>query len=143
MGLSGTPRAPKFTRRPWIRPADYFLRRLHARPANPTRPEPSRTSVAGSGVTTRPTKVASVINVVAPGVMKSSAVSVSSLPGLAVRDNVAINPSGLPVLKRNGAVPAVPVSEKVALNGPAWVISVPIRDQSGASAPGPSLQVRL
>jgi hypothetical protein len=26
---------------------------------------------------------------------------------------------------------ATPVSEKLALNGPSWVMSVPIRDQSG------------
>jgi hypothetical protein len=37
-------------------------------------------------------------------VTKSSAVSVSSLPVLAVRDRVAIWPSGLPVLKKNGTV---------------------------------------
>jgi hypothetical protein len=36
-------------------------------------------------------------------VTKSSAVSVSSLPALAVRDRVAIFPSGLPVLKKKGA----------------------------------------
>ena len=84
-----------------------------------------------------------MINVAASGTMKSSAVTVSSLPVLAVRDNVAINPLGLPVLKKKGAVPAVPLSEKVALNGPCWVISVPIRDQSGASALGPSLRVQL
>src|SRR5271157_2573898 len=35
-------------------------------------------------------------------VTKSSAVSVSSLPVLAVRERVAIWPSGLPVLKKNG-----------------------------------------
>jgi hypothetical protein len=34
-------------------------------------------------------------------VAKSSAVSVSSLPGLAVRESVAIFPSGSPVLKKN------------------------------------------
>src|SRR6516165_6398789 len=35
-------------------------------------------------------------------VRKSSAVSVSSLPVLAVRERVAIWPSGLPVVKKNG-----------------------------------------
>src|SRR6516164_9375418 len=37
-------------------------------------------------------------------VTKSSAVSVSSLPVLAVRERVAIWPSGVPVLKKNGVV---------------------------------------
>jgi hypothetical protein len=51
--------------------------------------------------TMRPVKVALSISV-AWVVTKSSAVSVSSLPGLAVRDSVAIFPSGSPVLKKNG-----------------------------------------
>jgi hypothetical protein len=34
-----------------------------------------------------------------------------------------------------------PVSVKLALNGPSLLISVPIRDQSGARAPGPSSRV--
>jgi hypothetical protein len=45
--------------------------------------------------------VALVIVVDGAVVTKSSAVSVSSLPGLAVRERVAILPSGLPVLKKN------------------------------------------
>jgi hypothetical protein len=37
---------------------------------------------------------------------KSSAVSVSSLPELAVRESVAIFPSGLPMLKKNASAAA-------------------------------------
>src|SRR5260370_22033383 len=40
-----------------------------------------------------------LLGMVACVVTKSSAVSVSSLPGLATRESVAISPSGLPVLK--------------------------------------------
>src|SRR5579872_1747998 len=49
--------------------------------------------------TSKPVNVALVIEVGAV-VTKSSAVSVSSFPGLAVRERVAILPSGLPVLKK-------------------------------------------
>ena len=38
--------------------------------------------------------------------MKSSAVSVSSAPGLAGRDSAPSSPSGFPVLKKNGAAQA-------------------------------------
>src|SRR5215469_14735782 len=51
-------------------------------------------------------KVALLI-VVSDWVTKSSAVSVSSLPGLATRERVAIRPSGLPVLKEKGMSDAV------------------------------------
>jgi len=62
--------------------------------------------------TSKPVKVALVITVVVV-VAKSSAVSVSSLPALAVRERVAIRPSGLPVLKENGSATAsgVPLSD--------------------------------
>src|SRR5580704_1929660 len=56
--------------------------------------------------TSKPVKVPLVISVVGAVVTKSSAVSVSNLPTLAVRDSVAIKPSGLPVLKTNGAAVA-------------------------------------
>jgi len=36
-----------------------------------------------------------------------------------------------------GSGTMLPVNENEALNGPWWVMSVPMRDQSGASAPAP------
>ena len=53
----------------------------------------------------RPVKVALVSEVAAPRV-KSSAVSVWIWPAPAGRDNVAMRPSGLPVLKVNGVAAA-------------------------------------
>ena len=60
----------------------------------------SRTLAGVVPPTSNPVKVALVI-VAGAVVTKSSAVSVSSLPGLAVRERVAILPSGSPVLKKN------------------------------------------
>jgi len=42
-----------------------------------------------------------------------------------------------------GSGTVVPVKVNAALNGPWLVMSVPMRDQSGASAPGPSLRIQL
>src|SRR6516165_8375287 len=47
--------------------------------------------------------------------MKSSAVSVSSVPGLAGRDSAPSSPSGFPVLKKNGAAQAGAASHTPAL----------------------------
>src|SRR6516162_6049038 len=63
--------------------------------------------------TSNPVNLASVISV-SVVVTKSSAVSVSSFPVLAVRDSVAIRPSGFPVLKKNGVGAAAAGSEMVA-----------------------------
>jgi hypothetical protein len=46
-------------------------------------------------------EVALVMEVVVAVVTKSSAVSVCSFPALAIRETVAIRPSGFPVLKKN------------------------------------------
>ena len=56
--------------------------------------------------TSNPVNVALVIVVDGAVVTKSSAVSVSSLPVLAVRERVALRPSGLPVLKKNDSADA-------------------------------------
>jgi hypothetical protein len=60
----------------------------------------------GAPPTSKPVKVALVMNVVCAVVTKSSAVSLSSLPALAVRERVAIKPSGPLVLKENGSAAA-------------------------------------
>jgi hypothetical protein len=51
--------------------------------------------------TNKPVNVTLVITVFPAVVTKSSAVSVSSLPRLAVRERVAMRPSGFPVLNNN------------------------------------------
>jgi hypothetical protein len=45
--------------------------------------------------------------------MKSSPVSISNFPAVDGRDAVAILPSGLPVLKKNGSAAAVPPQSAV------------------------------
>ena len=68
-------------------------------------------SAAVAPVGSSPTKVAWLIRVWFD-TMKSSAVSVSTCPALGRRDKVPINPSGLPVLKKNGAATAGPTITK-------------------------------
>lgn len=48
--------------------------------------------------------------------MKSSAVSVSILPGLPTRESVAIRPSGFPVLKKNALAAAGTLSSTATDN---------------------------
>src|SRR5215475_1169944 len=59
----------------------------------------------------KPVNVALVI-VVGPVRTKSSADSISNLPALSGRVAVAILPSGLPVLKKNGVAPTGPARKR-------------------------------
>jgi hypothetical protein len=53
---------------------------------------------------------------------KSSADSISNFPAESGREAVAINPSGLPVLKKNGPAYEIPtVTMKVAADAIAWM----------------------
>src|SRR5579885_2491404 len=69
--------------------------------------------------------------------MKSSADSISALPGLDGREAVAILPSGLPVLNEKLGAATVPLREQAALKVGGVTpptMSVPTRSQSGCKA---------